>query len=148
MRLRYFIVGPRGQVRKAPKAVVFGLWHGCTSAENLGCRSANELRLVSAWCDKDLVPRRVYLLRVPLTAGRFTEASHLALRAFADPGCVTPREAVAHHAAGWPADLAWQLAVALDVPRGRLREPFAIGGPWLLAAALRVPLSDAVSYLR
>jgi hypothetical protein len=148
MRLRYFVIGPGGQLRKASKALILSLWHGTAGAEALGCRSPNELRLVSAWCTKELVPRRVYLLRVPLSAGRFTEASHLALKAFADPGCVTPQEAVAHHAAGWPDDLARQLAVALDVPRNRLREPFHVGGPLLLAAALQVPLSDAAAYLR
>ncbi len=148
MRLRYFVVGRAGQLRKTSPALVEDLWHGRVQAEALGCPTPNELRLVSVLCDNRLLPRRVYLLRVPLTAGCFTSAGYLALRAFADPDCVTPQEAIEHHTEGWPADFVRQLAVILDVPVSHLDVPFSIGGPLLLAAALRVPPERTLRYLR
>lgn len=148
MRLRYFIVDRAGQLRKTSAVLVEDLWHGRIQAEALGCTTQNELRLVSVLCDNHLLPRRVYLLRVPLSEGRFTAAGYLALRAFADPDCVTPQEAIEHHTDGWPTDFVRQLAVALDVPVGHLDVPFSIGGPLLLAAALRVPPEQTLRYLR
>ena len=125
MKLRYFVVGARGQLRKASQAAVRGLWQGCRGADALGCPAGNELRLVSVVCDDDLLPQKFYVLRLPLTAGRFTYEDYLVLKALAAPDCVTPAEAVRHHTEGWPPDFFRQLAVALDVPVASLDVPLA-----------------------
>jgi hypothetical protein len=64
------------------------------------------------------------------------------------PDCVTPREVIEHHTAGWPRDFFTQLAVALDVPRRMLDVPLGIGGPLLTAAAMRVTPKQAIKYLQ
>jgi hypothetical protein len=148
MKLRYFVVGHNGQLQKAAQAGVQGLWEGRRRAEALGCRAANELRLVSVVCDEDLLPRKVYVLRLPLTDGRFTEENRLALQLFAMPECVTPGEMLRHHTEGWPPDFVEQLAVALDVPLASLHVPLGIGGPLFTAAAMRVTPQQALRYLR
>src|SRR6185312_8088244 len=104
MKLRYFVVDDRGQLQKAAQAGVQGLWEGRRRAEALGCRAAQELRLVSVVCDDDLLPSKIYVLRLPLTEGRFAEENRLTLRLFAMPDCVTPEEMVQHHTVGWPTD--------------------------------------------
>ena len=134
MKIRYFVLDGRGQLRKASQAAVSGLWEGRRGADALGQPGARELRLVSVLCDDDLLPDRVYLLRLTLTEGRFTDEDRLVLQAFASPDCVTPAEAARHHTGGWPADFFRQLAVALDVPVARLHVPFCVGGPLVLAA--------------
>jgi hypothetical protein len=148
MKLRYFVVDGRGRLRKAPQAAVKELWEGRRRAGDLGCPAGNELRLVSVVCDDSLLPQRVYLLRLPLLGGAFTEESRLTLRLFARPDCVTPGELAAHHTQGWPADFFRQLAVALDVPVACLDVPLGVGGPLLVAAALRVAPRQALRYLR
>jgi hypothetical protein len=84
---------------------------------------------------------------VPLTAGRFTEENYLTLHLFTRPDCVTSKELLQHHAAGWPRSLRQQLALALDVPIAALPLPFKIGGPLFLAAALKLTPRQAVRYL-
>jgi hypothetical protein len=148
MRLRYFIVDARGQLRKVSQAAVLGLWEGRLRADALGCPLANEVRLVSVVCGARLLPRKCYVLRLPLSGGRFTEENYLTLRIFARPDCVTDRELFDHHTEGWPHDFFRQLAVALDVPVARLRVPLAVGGPLFLAAAMRLTPQEAVRYLR
>lgn len=148
MKLRYFIVDHRGQLLKVRKARVEALWRGQVSAEELGSLAKNELKLVSVLCDKRLLPRKVFLLRLPLTDGYFTRESYLTLRIFSMPDCVTPAEVVQHHTDGWPHDFFRQLAIALDVPRKQLEVPVGVGGPLLMAAALRVSPRQAVRYLR
>jgi hypothetical protein len=143
MRLRFFAADRRGRLRKARARHVDDLLNGRISAAVLGCRGVHTLPLVTAACDGRLRPRAVYLLRVPLTGGRFTAADELALRSLASPDCVTPHEAATHHASGWPADLVRQLAVALDVPVAGLAVPFAAGGPVLDAVLNRLPLRPA-----
>jgi hypothetical protein len=148
MKLRYFVVGAAGRLRKASQTAVKGLWEGRRRAESLGCPTDNEMRLVSVVCDDDLLPQKLYVLRLPLMQGRFTEESYLTLRLFARPDCVTANELVRHHTAGWPADFFPQLAVALDVPRAGLDVPLGVGGPLFLAAALRLTPRQALRYLR
>jgi len=148
MKLRYYFVDHRGQLRKVRKSAVAALWDGNLQAESLGCRENNELRLVSVVCDSDLLPQKIFLLRVPLTQGKFTQENYLTLQIFTMPECVTPREVAQHHGGGWPKDLLPQLAVAADVPLAALRLPVRIGGPLLLAAALKVTPSQALRYLR
>jgi hypothetical protein len=127
---------------------VQGLWQGCRRADALGCPAANELRLVSVVCDEDLLPTRIYLLRLPLTNGRFTEENRLTLQLFSVPDCVTPDEMVRHHTEGWPGDFFRQLAVVLDVSVANLQVPLGVGGPLLTAAAMRVTPQQALRYLR
>lgn len=148
MKMRYYIVDHRGQLRKVRKSAVESLWEGNCRAEALGGREDNELRLVSVVCDTNLLPQKIFLLRVPLTQGKFTQENYLTLQIFTMPECVTPREVAQHHGGGWPNDLLPQLAVAADVPLKQLKVPVRIGGPLLLAAALKVTPSQAVRYLR
>jgi hypothetical protein len=148
MKLRYFVVDPSGRLRKVPRAMIEGLWKGHYRADQLGGTITNELRLVSVLCDQDLLPKKIYLLRLPLSDGWFTEANFLTLRIFSRPDCVTPREVITHHTAGWPADFFRQLAVAMDVAVAGLSVPLGIGGPLFTAAKHRVTLREALRYLR
>jgi hypothetical protein len=126
MKVRFFALDHSQQLRKVRHPVVRRLLAGRAGADALGC-PAGGLPLATVVCDDELWPRAVYLLRVPLTGGRFTPADGLTLRAFGAPDCVTPAEAARHHGAGWPADLVRQLAVALDVPVAGLAVPFGVG---------------------
>ena len=85
---------------------------------------------------------------MPLTEGEFTEENYLTLQIFTMPECVTPREVAQHHSEGWPDDFLRQLAVVMDVPVADLGVPLVVGGPLFTAAAMRVPLHEAVRYLR
>ena len=148
MKLRYFVVDGQGRLCRASRAAVRGLWEGRLQAGALGCPAGNELRLVSVVCDADLLPRKLYLLRLPLTEGAFTETSYLILHAFTRPDCVTPAELAEHHTAGWPPDFFQQLAVALDVPVACLTVPLGVGGPLFVAATRRITPRQALRYLR
>ena len=148
MKLRCFALHPSHQLRRARHRAVRALLAGEHSTTALGWPAAPDLGLVSVVCDGRLRPRAVYLLRLPLTGGRFTTQDALALRALASPDCVTPAEAARHHGRGWPADLVRQLAVALDVPVAGLAVPVAAGGPVLVAAVRRVSLGRALRDLR
>jgi hypothetical protein len=64
------------------------------------------------------------------------------------PSRVTAHEMFVHHSEGWPRDFFRQMAVALDVPKAFFDVPLGIGGPLLMAAAMRVPPREAVRYLR
>jgi hypothetical protein len=146
MRLRYLVVDPRGQLRRVSQSVVEGLWEGQHRADALGCPCGNELRLVSVVLDDTLLPRRIYLLRLPLTDGRFTPENYLTLQLFTMPDCVTTKEVIQHHAAGWPANFFQQLALILDVPLADLPVPVRVGGPLFMAAALRLTPHQALRY--
>ena len=148
MKLRYFAADRRGRLRKVRPRLLDALLNGRLSAEAVGCRGVRELQLVTTVCDSRLLPRSVYLLRVPLTGGRFTAADEVTLRAFASPECVTPHEAAVYHGHGWPRTLVRQLAVALDVPVAGLAVPFGAGGPVLASVAGRVPLRQAARGFR
>jgi hypothetical protein len=148
MKLRYFIVTPCRDLRKAARRAVKALWEGRCGAGALGGTTGDELRLVSVVCDNNLLPRKIYLLRLPLCDGLFTETSYLTLKAFTRSDCMTAQESVAYHADGWPADLFQQLAVVLDVPVAGLDVPLAVGGPLFLAAAMHVTPRQALRYLR
>jgi hypothetical protein len=148
MKLRYFVITRGGRLRKVAQAAVRGLWDGKLRADALGCAIRDELRLVSVVCNSQLLPRKVYLLRLPLERGRFTEESYLLLQAFTRTDCVTPQEAIAHHTEGWPPNFFQQLAIALDIPVAGLKVPLAVGGPLLLAAAMQVTPRQALRHLR
>lgn len=148
MKLRYFVLDGAGQLRKATQKRLAGLWDGRVRAADLGSPARTELRLVSVLCNDALQPRTVYLLRVPLTDGVFSHESYLTLQIFTMRDCVTPREVVQHHGAGWPADLLRQLAVVLDVPLASLEVPVRVGGPLLVAAAMGVDPRQTVQFLR
>jgi hypothetical protein len=148
MKLRYLFVDRMGQLVKVRRRLVEELWHGRLSASELGAIAGNELRLVSALCDKHLYPRKIFLLRLPLSGGHFTRENYLTLQIFSRPDCVTPQEVIAHHTDGWPKDFFSQLAVAMDVPRQDLHVPLGIGGPLLMAAALKLSPKQALRYLR
>jgi hypothetical protein len=135
MGLCHFAAGPNGRLFAVRPGAVRGLLAGDLGAAAFGDHGGREVRLVTVERDGALLPTAVYLVRVPLTDGRFAEDGYLLLRALADPTLVTPAEAERHHRSGWPADLVRQLAVALDVPVAGLAVPFAAGGP-VLAAAL------------
>ena len=130
------------------RSQIEAIWQGTASAVDLGVSDSGELRLVSALLDKHLNPRKVYLLRLPLTAGYFTRRNYRTLRSFSMPQRVTAHELFQHHSEGWPSDFFTQLAVALDVPRAELEVPLGIGGPLLMAAALHLPPAKTLRYLR
>jgi hypothetical protein len=148
MNLRYLVLDARGRLKPVSHGMVTGLWSGTRAAAELGVCDAHELRLVSVLRDDRLMPRKVYLLRVPLTDGMFRVENRLTLQLFSMPDCVTPGERDRHHAAGWPADLTHQLAVALDVPLADLAGKLAVGGPLFVAAARSLTPREALRYLR
>ena len=148
MKLRYLYVDRHGQLTVIRRSQVESLWQGRLGADALQGPDSTELRLVSVLCNGPLVPRKIFLLRLPLTDGYFTRANYRTLRSFSMPSRVTAREMFVHHSDGWPTDFFPQLAVALDVPKAFLDVPLGIGGPLLMAAAMRVPPREAVRYLR
>lgn len=148
MKLRYFVVAGQGQLVQVRRSSIEALWRGWIGGADLGGEESNELRLVSVLCNNRLVPKKTYLLRLPLCEGKFTQESYLTLRIFSRRDCVTPQEVVRHHTEGWPSNIFSQLAVALDVPRSHLEVPLGIGGPLMLAAAMRVSPRQAIKYLR
>lgn len=148
MKLRYLIVDQDGQLVLTRRALVEALWNGDIPANVLGSRCLSELRLVSVIADAKLRPRKIYLLRLPLSNGEFRKENYLTLKIFSRSDCVTPREVVQHHTGGWPKDFFTQLAVALDIPRRDLEVPLGIGGPLLMAAAMSVSPTQAMRYLK
>ena len=148
MKLRYFIVDATGQLRKITQAAVHDLWKGQRRAHALGGAGAKELKLVSVACTDDLLPQRIYLLRMPLTAGLFTLENYLCLQLLSRSDCVAPNEMIQHHTEGWPSDFFSQLAVALDVTLSNLQVPLSVGGPLFTAAAMSVTPRQALRYLR
>jgi hypothetical protein len=148
MKMQYLIVDRNNQLRLIRRRDVEAIWRGDICVSKYGCADMTELRLVSVVCNKRLLPQRVFLLRMALTDGYFTRRNFRALRSFSMPSRVTVREAFHHHSEGWPSDFFTQLAVALDVPRALLDVPFGIGGPLLIAAALRISPKSAARYLR
>lgn len=148
MKLRFLFVDRHNKLRFIRRERLDALWRGEASASDVGCEDVSELRLVSVVCDRDLLPRRIYLLRIGLTDGYFTRRDYRTLRSFTLREHVTLREAFQHHSEGWPRDFFTQLAVALDVPRAMLDVPFGVGGPLLIAAALRISPRRAMRYLK
>lgn len=147
MKIRYFIADAQGQIQKASQPAMEGLWEGRISGMDVG-GSRGELRLISVLCDKNLIPRTIYLLRVPLIDGYFTPESQLTLQIFTMRDCVTEKEMIEHHGGGWPRDLMKQLAVVLDVPMNQLDIPVRIGGPLFVAAAMGVRPHQTLQYLK
>lgn len=143
MKIRHFVLDAHAKLRKFSRPAVHEVLAGRVNARAFDPGIARELALVTVVCDDDLLPERVHLLRVPLTAGTFTPADRLVLQAFTDPGCVTPGEAVRHHLNGWPSDLIRQLAVALDVPVAGLDALLDVGGPALVSALTGVSIRRA-----
>jgi hypothetical protein len=148
MKLRYLFVDRHGQLTIIRRRQVEALWQGQLGAEELDGPGLHELRLVSVLCDARLVPQKTFLLRLPLTGGYFTRQNYRTLRSFSMPSRVTAHEMFVHHSEGWPSDFFPQLAVALDVPKAYLDVPLGIGGPLLMAAAMRVAPREAVRYLQ
>ena len=148
MKLKYLIVDGNNQLQLIRRAQVEAIWRGAVPVSRYGCSDLTELRLISVVCDARILPERIYLLRIALTDGYFTRRNCRVLRSFAMPSRVTAQEMFQHHSEGWPRDFFTQLAVALDVPRADLDVPFGIGGPLLIAAALRISPKRAVRYLK
>jgi hypothetical protein len=148
MTLRYLIADTQGRLLLVRRSWVEALWRGRRCVRRHDGSYATELRLISVLSDHRLLPQKIYLLRLSLTGGRFLRENRRALRSFSMPTRVTAREVFQHHSEGWPHDFFKQLAVALDVPRAFLDVPLGIGGPLLMAAALRVPPRQAARYLR
>src|SRR6516165_316136 len=105
------------------------------------------MRLISGMCESRRLPEKILLLPLLLTGGFFSRENYRTLRSFSMPSRVTAQEMFVHHSEGWPIDFFPQLAVAMDVPKDHLDVPLGIGGPLLMAAAMRVPTREAVRYL-
>lgn len=148
MKLRYLIVDGQHQLKFLGRDQVEAIWRGRANAAEWSGVDASELRLVSVVFGRQLMPKRIYLLRIALTGGYFTRNDYRTLRSFTMREHVTTEEAFQHHSEGWPSDFFTQLAVALDVPRSMLDVPFGIGGPLLIAAALRISPRHALRYLQ
>ena len=148
MKIRYLVIDAEGRLTLTPKSSIEALWQGRIHAKQLGADSSNEIRLISVLCNDRIVPQKIFLLRLPLSQGHFTKDNYLTLRIFTMPDCVTPREVIEHHTDGWPRDFYTQLAVALDVPRSMLSVPLGVGGPLMMAAALKVTPREAMKYLQ
>ncbi len=147
MKMRYLFVDESEQLRLVSRRDIEAIWRGEISAVDIGCSNRTELRLVSAFCDSRLIPRRIYLMRMPLTDSCFTRTDCRVLRSFMMRNRVTANEMFEHHSDGWPRDFFSQLAVALDVPCKMLEVPFGIGGPLMLAAALSITPKRAARLL-
>ncbi|MSU77354.1 MAG: hypothetical protein EXS16_04570 [Gemmataceae bacterium] len=148
MRTRYLVVDEGEQLRLISRREMESIWRGEIFAADIGCWNRTELRIVSAICDRRLVPVQIYLMRMPLSGGCFTRSNRRALRSFMMPNRVTVEEMFDHHSDGWPRDFFPQLAVALDVPCRMLNVPFGIGGPLMLAAALSISPKRAARLLQ
>ena len=148
MKMRYLLVDGDNQLKLVHNEHVEAIWRGRVHVAEFGCTDWTELRLISVMCDDQLLPARIFLLRMALTDGYFKRRNYRALRSFAMPSRVTALEMFQHHSEGWPSDFFTQLAVALDVPRSMLDVPFGIGGPLLVAAALRVSPRVATRFLK
>jgi hypothetical protein len=148
MKLQYLIVDNHNQLKRLRRKEMESIWRGRVPAQQFGCGDQAQLRLASVVCDDLLLPQRIYLLRLSLTNGYFTLRNYRTLRSFTMPDRVTAQEMFRHHCEGWPVDFFTQMAVALDVPRKMLDVPFGIGGPLLIAAALRISPKLAVRYLQ
>ena len=148
MKMRYLLVDGYNQLKLVHREHVEAIWRGRLHVSDFGCTDWTELRLASVMCNARLIPERIFLLRMALTDGYFTRRNYRALRSFTMPSRVTAREMFQHHSEGWPSDFFTQLAVALDVPRSMLDVPFGIGGPLMVAAALRVSPRIATRYLK
>ena len=146
MKIRHFVLDESAQLRKFGRRAVHEILAGRVCAKAFDPTISRELSLVSVVCD-DLMPVSAFLLRVPLTEGTFTPNDRLVLRAFTQPDCVTPDEAVRHHLTGWPSDLLRQLAIALDVPIVGLDSILDVGGPALVSALTGVSIGRAVRRL-
>ena len=53
------------------------IWRGRMHVAEFGCADWTELRLISVMCDGQLLPERIYLLRMTLTDGYFTRRNSL-----------------------------------------------------------------------
>lgn len=148
MKMRYLLVDGNNQLKLVRREHVEAIWRGRLNVSEFGYTDSTELRLISVMCAERLVPERIFLLRMALTDGYFTRRNYRTLRSFTNPSRVTSREMFRHHSDGWPRDFFTQLAVALDVPLTMLNVPFGIGGPLLVAAALRVSPRIATRYLK
>ena len=148
MKLRYLIVDDDNQLKLIRRRQVEAIWQGRVRVARFGSTDRTQFRLVSVVCDDRLVPQRIFLLRLSLTDGYFTQRNYRTLRSFTMPDQVTAREVFRHHSEGWPGDFFTQMAVALDVPLDMLEVPFGIGGPLLIAAALKISPTSAVRYLK
>jgi hypothetical protein len=148
MKLRYLIIDKNNQLRFIHRQEVEAVFRGDAHVAELGCGHLSELRLVSVVYGPRLLPQRIYLMRMMLTNGYFTRRNYRTLRSFTLREHVTLREAFQHHSEGWPCDFFVQLAIALDVTRGMLDVPFGVGGPLMIAAALKISPNSALRYLQ
>src|SRR5215471_8323033 len=76
MKIRYLFVGRGGQLVKMRRSRVERLWRGELAAHDIGSADPHELRLISVLCDRRLLPRKIFLLRLPLSEGRFTRENY------------------------------------------------------------------------
>jgi hypothetical protein len=148
MKLRYLVIDQHNQLRFIHRDEVEAVFRGQTHVSELGCGDLTELRLVSVVYGRRLLPQRIYLMRMTLTDGYFTQRNYRTLRTFTLRQHVTLREAFQHHSEGWPCDFFMQLAIALDVTRAMLDVPFGVGGPLMIAAALKISPNSALRYLK
>lgn len=147
MEVRYFVVDTDQQLRPVEASAVEGLWIGTMTASDFPVRLGDELRLVTAVCDADLIPRICYFLRADVNGGSITERSR---RDVYEAMSVRSQRRYDHPAAqrqfvGWPCDWTTQLAVVLDVPVSQLQK-IGIGGPLVMSDLWGISVAKVLSY--
>jgi len=155
MLVRYFAIDGSDQLQTVGQARMEQAWsRKCPWDDSHGQRP---LGIITILFDNDLLPRKVFHLRVMIAKGWITAASILAaqyawiemtplprIEETPSPQDIGPRS-VAFQVGGWPYDLYQQLAVIADVAVDQL-PGLELGGPLLMARQLRVPVREAMVY--
>lgn len=150
MQLRYFVIDKDGRLHKAYRATIERIWSGHRPANRLRCPLGDNLRIVTALCDENLIPQVIFLLRLGLSDGRVTDAARqlaymTVTSVMAKNGEDSEKSAFEYQVAGWPEDWQSQLAIALDTPVSAL-DRIAIGGPLPVSDLMGVSVKDSLQF--
>jgi hypothetical protein len=152
MFIRYFVLDTDDKLRKAPRAVIEGIWNQTRKIEDLGFQVGDELRIVSVGLAKKLLPIALWLMRVRLQGDALDYSSWLEIVRSVGESAVgfgkkkTDLPYVAHHLADWPEDLANQLVWVLDVAPDQL-PAIGWGGPLPLSTQMGRTVQAVLPYV-
>lgn len=149
MRIRYFVVDTKHQLRRVSQALVEGAWAGRRDTRELAQLTGDDVRLITALCDEQLNPRIVFFMRMTLENGQITQASReLAYQTVTNLATLHEHTSTCeYHTTGWPEDWQQQLAVALDTP-AQAFDRFAIGGPLPVSDLMGISIREVLRYFR
>lgn len=150
MRLRFFVVDDADRLHAVAATRIEAVWNGSKTVDSLGVHASEDLPVLTALCDENLVPRLVFFLRLATRDGSVTPAARdLAYQAVTifikDSDDDGGQEAFAHQLQGWPHDWRRQLAVALDVPATAL-DRISVGGPLPVADLMGVGVKQSLRF--